>query len=289
MSDYTIAQVLYGSGKPKHVCPFFESLWEMQWLQSQTQVHVYPPESGNPISLWCQEIEEDPAPHIPSDYTGIAYEELDALYRIRSGEKLTTRRVSSFYFASGNTPQAVNTQNERNLLLAYTVTRLFAKKWSDLWNTMFYEFDPIENYNMIEQLRDDVKLFEHGKHEQITNNLQHKKTGTDTITPNVTTTETEKVYGFNSTNGQNANQRVTGQSGNEQSTYNTMDSDTGTSTTINSGSDTETHEYTLTRSGNIGVTTSQQMIEQQRKLLMFDYFNDIVFPDIDRILTIQVY
>lgn len=53
------------------------------------------------------------------------------------------------------------------------------------------------------------------------------------------------------------------------------------------GGNAETRE--LTRSGNIGVTTSQQMIESQRELYMWHFFYNIVFPDIDRILTLQVY
>lgn len=53
------------------------------------------------------------------------------------------------------------------------------------------------------------------------------------------------------------------------------------------GENAETRE--LTRSGNIGVTTSQQMIESERELYMWHFFYNIVFPDIDRVLTLQVY
>ena len=46
---------------------------------------------------------------------------------------------------------------------------------------------------------------------------------------------------------------------------------------------------TLTRKGNIGVTTSQQMIQSQRDLLLWDYFYKVVFPDLDNFLTLQIY
>lgn len=46
---------------------------------------------------------------------------------------------------------------------------------------------------------------------------------------------------------------------------------------------------TLTRKGNIGVTTSQQMIQAQRELLLWDYFYNVVFPDLDNFLTLQIY
>ncbi len=46
---------------------------------------------------------------------------------------------------------------------------------------------------------------------------------------------------------------------------------------------------TLTRQGNIGVTTTQQMIEAQRELLLWEYFYKVVFPDIDKLITLTIY
>ena len=72
-------------------------------------------------------------------------------------------------------------------------------------------------------------------------------------------------------------------------TFNTTDTDNGTQTFLDGGSDTNTRNYEMTRSGNIGVTTSQQMIESERAVWMWNFFHDVVFPDIDRVLTIQIY
>ena len=87
--------------------------------------------------------------------------------------------------------------------------------------------------------------------------------------------------------------------------YNTSDTDSGTVTTVttgtdtttqsgsitdtNSGKDTHTHNYELTRSGNIGVTTSQQMLQSEHELWRWNFFNDVVFPDIDRVLALMIY
>jgi len=46
---------------------------------------------------------------------------------------------------------------------------------------------------------------------------------------------------------------------------------------------------TLNRSGNIGVTTTQQMIEEERKIALYDYFREVVFPDLDKALTVPIY
>ena len=53
--------------------------------------------------------------------------------------------------------------------------------------------------------------------------------------------------------------------------------------------DKTTYNSTLKRSGNIGVTTSQQMIESERELWLWNFFRDIVFPDVAKALTISLY
>lgn len=74
----------------------------------------------------------------------------------------------------------------------------------------------------------------------------------------------------------------------------TTETDTDHTRTLNlkdteSGTNRGTRDYTLTRAGNIGVTTSQQMLESERKLWMWNFFRDVVFPDLDELLTIPIY
>lgn len=45
----------------------------------------------------------------------------------------------------------------------------------------------------------------------------------------------------------------------------------------------------LTRSGNIGVTTSQQMIESERNLYLWNFFQNIVFKDLAKMMTLSIY
>lgn len=53
----------------------------------------------------------------------------------------------------------------------------------------------------------------------------------------------------------------------------TTQKDTGK--TISSGESSNTNTHTLTRKGNIGVTTSQQMIDQERGVLTFDFIQHV--------------
>ena len=66
-------------------------------------------------------------------------------------------------------------------------------------------------------------------------------------------------------------------------------SDTGTETHALSGSDTETRNYELTRQGNIGVTTTQQMLQSERDLWKWNYLTEVVFPDLDSVFTLKIY
>ena len=165
--------------------------------------------------------------------------------------------------------------------IATSMMALYLLKWAKLWNTLTFEYNPIENYDMEEVMTDDTTEIEYGHvHE-----LVQEKGSTSTRTDTITVTETHSVQGFNSSTYTPSDQMVKTPTGNETITGSGEDTDTNTE----SGTDTHTRNYTLTRHGNIGVTTSQQMIESERKLWMWSFFYEVVFPDIDRLLCLSIY
>ena len=112
---------------------------------------------------------------------------------------------------------------------------------------------------------------------------------TDTSTyNNVTNAETknlqdETTYGHQDQETRNMSDATTfGHQ--DQETRNMTDALTHGHVQTASGRDTET----LTRSGNIGVTTSQQMAQSSLDLWKWNYFYDI-FRDIDSVFTIATY
>ena len=215
-----------------------------------------------------------------------------------SGDKIISPLVEKI--KSGD----ILTETEKTML-ATSILAVCGVNWGKQWETLSFKYSPIENYRMVESMTNDKTVDEYGKTRTRTDNLQHTKTGTeqdspdltDTTTPNLISTGENSIYGFNSSNpvpldeqtkhatGTNTNTRT----GTDTRTYNTTDADTGTQTDNDGGSDIRTRNYTLTRSGNIGVTTSQQMIESERALWVWNFFRDVVFPDIDRVLTLQIY
>ena len=76
-------------------------------------------------------------------------------------------------------------------------------------------------------------------------------------------------------------------------TYETETERTGTyeTETERTGTYEKETEYdtTVRRSGNVGVTTSQQMIESERQLWLWNFFQNVVFKDICSALTLSIY
>lgn len=120
------------------------------------------------------------------------------------------------------------------------------------------------------------------------------------VTQDVTGSETVKDV-TNITTTDTTTDETSSTNNNTVTTENTIKNDVGvTGTTANEtnvnvkrdNTDTEnktiTTDRTLTRKGNIGVTTSQQMIESERKLWFWSYFEK-VFADVDNILTLKIY
>lgn len=203
--------------------------------------------------------------------------------------------------------------------ICLTLEALFMPNWIKQYATLSAQYNPIENYSMTEVMTDDTTVDEfghvntreldtaHGKTgtETVTPNLTHKKTGTETTAPLVTMTEQENTFGFNTVaeNGEPTTKKTQTSGGTSTLTHNTTETDTGTNETeydtsetdtgsvtdTESGENTRTRNYELTRSGNIGTTTSQMMLQSERDLWVWNFFRDVVFPDIDYLLTIPVY
>ena len=65
-------------------------------------------------------------------------------------------------------------------------------------------------------------------------------------------------------------------------------SDSGTNNNQESGSESTT--VTTKKGGNLGVTTTQQMLTSELEFrAMYNFFNNLVYKNIDEVLTIKVY
>ena len=149
-----------------------------------------------------------------------------------------------------------------------------------IYKTTLLNYNPIENYSMTEEentntgSKTDTNTNNYG--EQINNTTYTNKPREDIENT------TEKVAPYDTQEFVNKN--------NNETTRNYGESTGNTQGTTHAYTDIHTMDYgaqenkrNLTRSGNIGVTTSQQMIESERevvKLNFFDYLLQIIISDL---------
>ena len=139
--------------------------------------------------------------------------------------------------------------------------------WERVLAAITAEYNPLENYNRTENWSDteeeDTTNSQTGNNTR-TPNLTETRTPnvTDTRTPNITTSH--KVAGYNSSTLVDATQEV--ESGTDTvktsgtDTVKTTGTDSVSTTESGSGSKDRTLTHSGTVSGNIGVTTNQQML-----------------------------
>lgn len=174
--------------------------------------------------------------------------------------------------------------------------------WEKLYKTMQLTYNPIWNVDADITRVDDgnstrgIERKRSGSDNE-TINLTDKETVnltdartlnlTDTETPNLT--DTRSVKGFNSNTWAEAEKNVkTGTDGTTHTGTDTLNR-TGTDTVTRTGSDNIKHDdteninegttnnnrFTERRTGNIGVTTTQKMIEEERNIAEFSIINYI--------------
>lgn len=216
-----------------------------------------------------------------------------------SGDKNVSPIVHKFIKDEVTTPRTK---------LADTLFIMYGDKWTRLWDAMHAEYNPIENYDLHE-LETPAEIT-HTISPAETTTTETPSEITRTITPAETTDTTKPakmvtengVSAFNSSGYvDDTKSTVTGDindTGTDVFTVNTagnekLEVDTAGNTKIEvdtAGSDilTVQNDRELTRSGNIGVTTSQQMLTSEIELRQWNYFNG-VFNDIDTLLTLSIY
>lgn len=123
------------------------------------------------------------------------------------------------------------------------------------------EYNPISNYDMTEH--EETEREDGGT---VTTGTLGTKTQGGTVGDAGENTTTSKVYGYNSGAGADAD-KVEGTNGNTRTYDITNEDDTTVTETIDTTAGTTRD---LTRSGNIGVTTSAQMVSGELELRVHD-------------------
>ena len=154
------------------------------------------------------------------------------------------------------------------LIVAKNVVLTYNDKWNKLHDAMISsDYNPLENYDMKQLEKPDVT----------------KEKTVDVKTKMVTSSSGDSssgIYGYNSYLANPSTQ-------NEANTKVTVEGDKLDN--VSHDLETESGTRELTRHGNIGVTTSQQMLESEIELRSKNNFMLMLLNDVSKILCLSVY
>lgn len=205
---------------------------------------------------------------------------------------------------------------DNRTLISNILWAMFGIQWTRLWATMKpAEYDPLTNYQMRETMegsesstrtpdltKGDTGTVQTSGQDKRTPDLT--RTGTGTVKDNGSGTNKNQngIWGFNSSESVPSDMSDGIVTNENTTTRDLTDTETGTDTTDHTNTDTYNRSYTetgtdttagtssrkLTRTGNIGTNTFQNLLQQERSIWMYDFFEQ-VFKDVDSVLTIPIY
>lgn len=179
------------------------------------------------------------------------------------------------------------------VIIAKIILSKYLKNWDRLWETNVVAYSPIHNYDMTEER---TRKSANSEAEVASENQSH--TGTDTLEHGKVETiehgrefeSTEYIYGLNTedepkpsdkTSSGEDGETVTTNSGSDVNTKNLAD----TKSNNRNLAGAEEEEEEIHRAGNIGVTTTQKLVEEERQLWRWNFFEQ-VFNDLDNELAL---
>lgn len=141
--------------------------------------------------------------------------------------------------------------------------------WEKLYATTQYEYNPIENYD---------------RYEEGTNNASGTSSGSNTASESGESSGTSSCQNesISSNTAYDSNSFADSSKGTSSGTNNTSNEESRKSTNSGNNEYENSGSFTTHIHGNIGVTSAQQMIEQERKVATFCITSYIVEEFIDK-------
>lgn len=169
------------------------------------------------------------------------------------------------------------------------------QNWNKLYDTTVLDYNPIWNKNgTVTETEKHIKNNNYtdvtdgtiADHSSTIGNQSTESSGNENTNTTNNTNEKDYVFGFNSENAAQSGETVTDDTGrtntdrSENSTTNSS-ANTDATTTNNTNfkhdeKENVDREYTRTEQGNIGITTTQQMINEEREVDKFNLMDYII-------------
>lgn len=242
--------------------------------------------------------------------------DMDYLYNHSGYKKISVFLSAAMELFNGMTDDVYNRINS-------ILEVRFLKKWQSLWDSLSFDYDPISPYDMKitedtkETLMETSSKFDTKTHKDDNTRIvsdidnvidtftgKYEGSNQETSENSKSSTNNNNVYAYNSTDATNydedlsaetskdttdgTNTRSTDESRTKKDTRDITTNDDLSHTENNHSSETINRENpinkTIERKGNIGNITRQQLINEQRELLQWQFLN-VVYNDIDTVVT----
>lgn len=167
-----------------------------------------------------------------------------------------------------------------------TILNVNSYRLNTLWKTTLFNYNPIDNYDRTETQTHNEKI-ETDNHVTTTDIGERNQTNTNGSYNDTTTTE-DRTTAFDSTayekpTTKNEVDFTKGASVDSITTDNTTDT-----VTQNAYTDESSGGYTLHARGNIGTMSTQNMIQQEREVSDFNFY-DVIVQLLEKYITCMVY
>jgi hypothetical protein len=171
--------------------------------------------------------------------------------------------------------------------------------WEELYKTTQYEYNPIWNVDgTVVEDRDlegtDYLTDDHTTTRTHTDTITRTHNDTLTTTHGAGSTNTDSVYGFNSSTEAPADKDTTTTNGTDSDAHTGTIADAHTGAITDKDTGTRKHDtsdsgtVTTTRTGNIGVTSTQSLIQEQREVVKLNII-DVIIKDFADRFCLKVY
>ena len=219
-------------------------------------------------------------------FPGVVPANLDTYFMLKHGEKLASKVCDKFADDDGII------QGNKLRQLAQVIHNAYIKNWEHEYKTLTVEYNPIENTDFVETLKD--------KDHRVTTGgtvTTGKTVDTSVTTGKLKNDNDVNVAGFDSASNVPSSDSTsttdyTGDGTDPLTVTNTTDYGTksGTPMTVDStGGSDGTYERELRKHGNIGVTTNAQMISSDIDVWKLNNFYDILCSDICKVIALSIF
>lgn len=182
---------------------------------------------------------------------------------ILGSDELINKRIIAKY----PTMSYIYDDDELNHIILQNIADEWREQAAQLYETTLYDYNPIENYRMIET-SENTSESKRGSHACDKTSAQSTADGVTTSDGTANSVSDNSSFGYNSDNPTATGKTENGSTTSANVRNGSVNKSNGEARRCEQTEQTDNGTSKLERSGNIGVTTSQQMIQAERDIII---------------------